>query len=64
MDNTILVATAHDLREAGGAANVRFSEEERRKLMTTLLERTAVPAPPAAPETPKRRWWPFGQGRG
>ena len=41
-----------------------LSEEERRKLMTTLLERTAVPAPPAAPETPRRRWWPFGQGRG
>ena len=30
---------------------------------TRLLSAPST-ASPAAPETPKRRWWPFGQGRG
>lgn len=38
-----------------------LSEEERRKLLATLLERTAVPAPPVIAEQPKRWWWPFGR---
>lgn len=38
-----------------------LSEDERRKLVATLLERTAPPAPPVAAEQPKRRWWQFGR---
>ena len=30
--NSILVATGHPLDEAGGAANVRFSDDEKRAL--------------------------------
>ncbi len=41
-----------------------LSEEERRKLLATLLERTAVPAPPVIAEQPKRWWWPFGRAGG
>ena len=41
-----------------------LSEDERRKLVDALIEKAVAPAPPVAPETPKRRWWQFGQGRG
>ena len=38
-----------------------LSEEERRKLVAALIEKTAVPAPPVIAEQPKRWWWPFGR---
>lgn len=41
-----------------------LSEEERRKLVAALIEKTAVPASPVIAEQPKRWWWPFGRAGG
>lgn len=41
-----------------------LSEEERRNLVASLLEKAAIPAPPVVPERPKRRWWQFGRAGG
>lgn len=52
-------ATVKDLR-----ARLDDMTDENRKLLASILEKMAVPAPAVAPDRAKRGWWPFGRSNG